>query len=86
MVQWLGLCSFIAKGLGSIPGWGTKIPQAIWYRKKKNPRSFKSFFSIEESQQYPCFKCLFQVHNTRAYIWYVFVTSFSISAVTAFWH
>ena len=27
VVQWLGLCTFTAKGLGSIPGWGTKIPQ-----------------------------------------------------------
>ena len=28
MVQWLGLCTFTAKGAGSIPGQGTKIPQA----------------------------------------------------------
>ena len=26
---WLGLVAFTAKGLGSIPGWGTKIPQAM---------------------------------------------------------
>ena len=26
-VQWLGLCAFIVEGLGSIPEWGTKIPQ-----------------------------------------------------------
>ena len=32
VVQWLGLCSFIAKG----PGWGTKIPQAAWPKKKQN--------------------------------------------------
>ena len=25
---WLGLGAFIAVGIGSIPGWGTKIPQA----------------------------------------------------------
>ena len=25
VVQWLGFCSLPAKGLGSIPGWGTKI-------------------------------------------------------------
>ena len=29
-VQWLGLHAFTAKGLGSIPGRGTKIPQAVW--------------------------------------------------------
>ena len=29
-VRWLGLGTFLAMGLGSIPGRGTKIPQAIW--------------------------------------------------------
>ena len=28
VVQWLGLHTFTAKDAGSIPGWGTKIPQA----------------------------------------------------------
>ena len=28
VVQWLGLCAFTALGPGSIPGQGTKIPQA----------------------------------------------------------
>ena len=28
-VQWLGLHAFTAKGPSSIPGWGTKIPQAV---------------------------------------------------------
>ena len=28
VVQWLGLCTFTAVGPGSIPGQGTKIPQA----------------------------------------------------------
>ena len=27
-VQWLGLCAFTAEVLGSIPGQGTKIPEA----------------------------------------------------------
>ena len=27
-VQWLGLQALTAEGPGSIPGWGTKIPQA----------------------------------------------------------
>ena len=36
MVQWLlGLCAVIAEGPGSIPGWGTKILQAV-QKKKKN--------------------------------------------------
>ena len=29
VVQWLGLCTLTAKSPGSIPGWGTKIPQAV---------------------------------------------------------
>ena len=28
VVQWLGLCTFTAEGLNSVPGWGTKILQA----------------------------------------------------------
>ena len=29
-VQWLGLRAFIVEDPGSIPGQGTKIPQATW--------------------------------------------------------
>ena len=28
-VEWLGLNASTSEGLGSIPGWGTKIPQAV---------------------------------------------------------
>ena len=35
MVQWLGLLAFTAKGPGSIPGQGTKIPQATRPKKKE---------------------------------------------------
>ena len=38
-VQWLGLCTFIAKGTGSIPGQGTKIPQVV--RPKNNNNNTK---------------------------------------------
>ena len=31
MVQCLGLCAFTVRGPNSIPGWGTKIPQAAWH-------------------------------------------------------
>ena len=34
-VQWLGLGAFIADIPGSIPGGGTKIPQASWHGQKK---------------------------------------------------
>ena len=29
-VQWLRLLTFTAEGQGLIPGWGAKIPQAVW--------------------------------------------------------
>ena len=34
-VQWLGLHGFTAEGTGSIPGLGTKIPQAVQGSQKK---------------------------------------------------
>ena len=35
MVQWVGLHTFTVKGLGSILGQGTKIPQAVWHGQKR---------------------------------------------------
>ena len=35
MVQWLGLCTSTAGGIGLIPGQGVKILQVAWYNKKK---------------------------------------------------
>ena len=35
VVQWLGFSAFTAEGLGSIPGWGTEIPQAVWRGLKR---------------------------------------------------
>ena len=35
-VQWLGFRAFTAEGPGSIPGQGTKIPQATWRPQNKN--------------------------------------------------
>ena len=37
-VQRLGLCTLSAKGPGSIPGWGTKIPQATKQGQKKKKK------------------------------------------------
>ena len=37
-VQWLGLGAFMARGLGSIPGEGTKILQAAWQGQKKKEK------------------------------------------------
>ena len=36
-VQWSGLRTFTAEGAGSIPGRGTKVPQAVWYSQKNYP-------------------------------------------------
>ena len=42
VVQWLELQALTAEGLGSIPGRGTKIPQAVWHgQKKKKKNSWK---------------------------------------------
>ena len=35
VVLWLGLCALIAKGPGSISGWGTNMPQGHNVRGKK---------------------------------------------------
>ena len=35
-VQWLGLGTFIAMGLGLVPGGGTKILQVVWHGQKMN--------------------------------------------------
>ena len=37
-VQWLGVGASTARGRGSIPGRGTKIPQAMWCSQKKGKR------------------------------------------------
>ena len=38
VAQWLRLHASSAGGVGSIPGWGTKIPHSVWHgqKKKKN--------------------------------------------------
>ena len=41
MVQWLGLSAFTAEGPGSIPGPGTKIPQAAWRGQEKTQKTNK---------------------------------------------
>ena len=43
MVQSLGLCALTAEGPGSIPGRGTKIPQARQHSPKKKKVNIKSF-------------------------------------------
>ena len=38
-VQWLSLHASTAGGMGSIPGGGTKIPDATWCGQKKKKRT-----------------------------------------------
>ena len=45
VVQWLGLLTFMAKGVSSIPGQGTKILQVRWYSQNK--------YSMVVNQSYP---------------------------------
>ena len=46
-----GLHDFTAKKPGSVPGWGTKIPQAEWHwAKKKNGIPMHRFHCMLETQ------------------------------------
>ena len=40
-VQWLGLGALTDRALGSIPGWGTKIPKAMRHSQKKKKKKKK---------------------------------------------
>ena len=42
VVQWLGLFTFNAEGMGSIPGRGTKIPQAAQQGQKRKKKAIHS--------------------------------------------
>ena len=49
VIQRLGLLAFTAQGTGSIPGWGTKIPQAAWHGQKKKKQKTQPYdTSIKE--------------------------------------
>ena len=62
VVQWLGLRAVTADGPGLIPGQGTKILQAMWCGRIKNPpkppqknKKAKSLGWEEEKQYHPLF-------------------------------
>ena len=38
MVQWLRLYTSGAEGMGLIPNWGSKIPHAVQWQKKKSEK------------------------------------------------
>ena len=43
MGQWLGFHTSTERGIGLIPGQGTKILQAAWFSPKKRERNLKEF-------------------------------------------
>ena len=57
VVQWLGLRASIAQGAwvtGSIPGWGTKIPQAKQCgKKKKKKKKIRDIVLVEVQKREP---------------------------------
>ena len=52
-VQWLRLGASNAGGMGSIPGWGTKIPHAVsWPKKKKKGQMVNAMNLLYILQQF----------------------------------
>ena len=47
--QWLRLWASNSGEVGSIPGWGTKIPHATWHSKKSYIYFFSNILKEEES-------------------------------------
>ena len=52
VVQWLGLCALTAEGPGSIPGQGTKIPQAAWHSQKKKKEMRSKTYNYQTDHKY----------------------------------
>ena len=52
MVQWLRFQAFNERDAGSIPGWGTKIPHALWNGQKILKKK-KILFKNEDKQEPP---------------------------------
>ena len=55
--KWLGLWAFTAKDAGSIPGWGTKILQALQHsqREKNKIKTVSlSMFIYTDTHTYTC--------------------------------
>ena len=58
MVQWLGLHASTARGMGSIPGQGTKIPHAAHHGQKKQKQKQKNL-----NQAIPSFHSYNSMHE-----------------------
>ena len=49
-VQWLGLLASTVGGMGSVLGWGTKIPQTMQHGKKKKKSICLSHLNVFQSR------------------------------------
>ena len=54
MVQWLRLHTFTVGGVGQIPGWGTKIPQAAWHGRNKRKIIYLPFLLLAQLKSSIC--------------------------------
>ena len=54
VVQWLRLCASSAGGMGSIPGWGTRVPtgSVAQLRKKEKNNVVFFFFKMQDAALY----------------------------------
>ena len=51
-VQWLRLCTSNASGVGSVPGWGTKIPYAAWHSEKIRKKKKENLYSLYKEKSF----------------------------------
>ena len=74
MFQWLGLGAFTAKGSGSIPGWGTKIPQAMGcgQKKKSSMSCTPELWTYYPSHTYTHTHTIFYINGIINYILFIF--------------
>ena len=56
VVHWLGLCAFTAENPGSIPDWGTKIPQMVGCgqskKKQKICHGYEPYALVQQDSIY----------------------------------
>ena len=50
MVQWLGLCTFTAEGMGSISGQGAKTPQATRPKQQQKQKKTKPCINLRQGK------------------------------------
>ena len=83
-VQWLGLGDFTAQGLGSIPGWGTKIPQATWPKNKPTNKQ-KINVCVSAYIHTLCVLCVHRTHSICVFI-YVCVYLYVCISILSIYH